>query len=79
MAIVSDFLYKESKSKKKKKNLRLGENGLGNRIFLQRIQNVKKRKKYIFCFLCWGGKFFFFVFLFFYKESKSTHFLAGVE
>ena len=43
MAIVSDFLYKESKSKEKK--LRWGEDGLGNRIFLQRIQNVKKRKK----------------------------------
>ena len=48
-------------------------------FFYKESKMYKKRKKYIFCFLCWGGGGFegvFFVF-FFYKESKSTHFLAG--
>ena len=51
MAIVSDFCTKNPNLKKK---LRWGEDGLGNRIFLQRIQNVKKRKKYIFLFSVLG-------------------------
>ena len=36
VAMASDFFYKESKSKKK--FLRWGEDGLGNRFFLQRNQ-----------------------------------------
>ena len=40
-----------------KKNLRWGEDGLGNRFFLQRIQNVKKKEKIYFLFsvLVGGG------------------------
>ena len=54
--MVSDFFYKESKSKKKN-FLRWGEDGLGNRFFFTKKPNlkIKRKKKYMFCFLCWGG------------------------
>ena len=41
----------------------------------------KKRKKIYFCFLCLGGggRGRGLVSDFFYKESKSTHFVWGVE
>ena len=41
-------------------------------IFFTKNPNLKTRKKkYIFCFLCWEGRW---LVIFFYKESKSTHF-----
>ena len=56
-------------------------------FFFTKNPKCKKRKKYIFCFLCWGGGqgvsvffvFFLFFLFFFYKKSKSTHFFGGVE
>ena len=51
VAIVSDFCTKNPNLKKK---LRWGEDGLGNRIFLQRIQNVKKKEKIYFFVFCVG-------------------------
>ena len=76
VAIVSDFFTKNPNLKKK---LRWGEDGLGNRIFLQRIQNVKKKRKnifFVFCVRGVGGGAGGMCFLF--TKNRNLHiFLAG--
>ena len=49
------IFFTKNPNLKKKKKLRLGEDGSGNRIFLQRIQNVKKREKFFFVFCVGEG------------------------
>ena len=55
--------------------MRLGEDGSGNRIFLQRIQNVKKREKKKFLFSVLGrgtgGKWVFFT------KNRNLHIFFG--